>query len=93
MPACVGGLAGPRRPSFGLLLAFALLMALSSLPAPVLGKKTLYIGALFPMSGGWPGGQACLPSAEMALEHVNRRPDILPDYELKLIHHDSKVSR
>ncbi|XP_041091365.1 gamma-aminobutyric acid type B receptor subunit 1-like isoform X2 [Polyodon spathula] len=54
------------------------------------GKKTLYIGALFPMSGGWPGGQACLPSAEMALEHVNRRADILPDYELKLIHHDSK---
>ncbi|MGH0154456.1 UNVERIFIED_CONTAM: hypothetical protein FKN15_027070, partial [Acipenser sinensis] len=60
-------------------------------PKPVCQcKKTLYIGALFPMSGGWPGGQACLPSAEMALEHVNRRADILPDYELKLIHHDSK---
>ncbi|XP_069054844.1 gamma-aminobutyric acid type B receptor subunit 1 isoform X2 [Lepisosteus oculatus] len=55
-----------------------------------LGKKMLYIGALFPMSGGWPGGQACLPAAQMALELVNSRPDILPDYELKLIYHDSK---
>ncbi|KAM6899495.1 gamma-aminobutyric acid type B receptor subunit 1 isoform 1-T1 [Xenentodon cancila] len=42
------------------------------------------------MSGGWPGGQACLPSAQMALELVNRRRDILPDYELELIHHDSR---
>ncbi|KAG5856616.1 gamma-aminobutyric acid type B receptor subunit 1 isoform X1 [Anguilla rostrata] len=53
------------------------------------GKKKLYIGALFPMSGGWPGGQACLPSAQMALELVNKRTDILPDYELELIHYDS----
>ncbi|XP_036371518.1 gamma-aminobutyric acid type B receptor subunit 1 isoform X1 [Megalops cyprinoides] len=53
------------------------------------GKKKLYIGALFPMSGGWPGGQACLPSAQMALELVNKRTDILPDYELELIYYDS----
>uniref|UniRef100_A0AAY5ER14 Gamma-aminobutyric acid type B receptor subunit 1 n=1 Tax=Electrophorus electricus TaxID=8005 RepID=A0AAY5ER14_ELEEL len=50
----------------------------------------LYIGALFPMSGGWPGGQACLPSAQMALDLVNKRTDILPDYELELIYYDSK---
>ncbi|XP_061616276.1 gamma-aminobutyric acid type B receptor subunit 1 isoform X1 [Phyllopteryx taeniolatus] len=54
-----------------------------------LGKKKLYIGALFPMSGGWPGGQACLPAAKMALALVNERADILPDYELELIHYDS----
>ncbi|XP_029590346.1 gamma-aminobutyric acid type B receptor subunit 1 [Salmo trutta] len=53
------------------------------------GKKKLYIGALFPMSGGWPGGQACLPSAQMALDLVNKRTDILPEYELELIHYDS----
>ncbi|XP_036948317.1 gamma-aminobutyric acid type B receptor subunit 1 isoform X1 [Acanthopagrus latus] len=53
------------------------------------GKKKLYIGALFPMSGGWPGGQACLPAAQMALNLVNKRSDILPDYELELIHYDS----
>uniref|UniRef100_A0A665VAN5 Gamma-aminobutyric acid (GABA) B receptor, 1b n=1 Tax=Echeneis naucrates TaxID=173247 RepID=A0A665VAN5_ECHNA len=54
-----------------------------------LHSKKLYIGALFPMSGGWPGGQACLPSAQMALDLVNKRTDILPDYELELIHYDS----
>ncbi|XP_061689604.1 gamma-aminobutyric acid type B receptor subunit 1 isoform X6 [Syngnathoides biaculeatus] len=54
-----------------------------------LGKKKLYIGALFPMSGGWPGGQACLPAAKMALALVNERADILPDYELELIYYDS----
>uniref|UniRef100_A0A672Z337 Gamma-aminobutyric acid (GABA) B receptor, 1b n=1 Tax=Sphaeramia orbicularis TaxID=375764 RepID=A0A672Z337_9TELE len=51
--------------------------------------KKLYIGALFPMSGGWPGGQACLPAAQMALDLVNNRTDILPDYELELIYYDS----
>uniref|UniRef100_A0A096LQ92 Gamma-aminobutyric acid type B receptor subunit 1 n=1 Tax=Poecilia formosa TaxID=48698 RepID=A0A096LQ92_POEFO len=56
---------------------------------PHQGKKKLYIGALFPMSGGWPGGQACMPSAQMALDLVNNRSDILPDYELELIHYDS----
>ncbi|KAM7383044.1 hypothetical protein PAMP_002731 [Pampus punctatissimus] len=58
-------------------------------PRPSAGKKKLYIGALFPMSGGWPGGQACMPSAQMALDLVNNRSDILPDYELELIHYDS----
>uniref|UniRef100_A0A8C5WPD1 Gamma-aminobutyric acid type B receptor subunit 1 n=1 Tax=Laticauda laticaudata TaxID=8630 RepID=A0A8C5WPD1_LATLA len=53
-------------------------------------KKRLHIGALFPMTGGWPGGQACLPSAQMALEDVNSRRDILPDYELRLDHRDSE---
>uniref|UniRef100_A0A8C9XNQ2 Gamma-aminobutyric acid type B receptor subunit 1 n=1 Tax=Sander lucioperca TaxID=283035 RepID=A0A8C9XNQ2_SANLU len=58
-------------------------------PIKVHSKKKLYIGALFPMSGGWPGGQACMPSAQMALDLVNNRSDILPDYELELIHYDS----
>uniref|UniRef100_A0A672M979 Gamma-aminobutyric acid type B receptor subunit 1 n=1 Tax=Sinocyclocheilus grahami TaxID=75366 RepID=A0A672M979_SINGR len=54
-----------------------------------INTSKLYIGALFPMSGGWPGGQACLPAAQMALDLVNNRTDILPDYELELIHYDS----
>lgn len=68
------------------------LTVLLSCSYPALGKKKLYIGALFPMSGGWPGGQACLPAAQMALDLVNKRTDILPDYELELIHYDSMVS-
>uniref|UniRef100_A0A672KWU2 Gamma-aminobutyric acid type B receptor subunit 1-like n=1 Tax=Sinocyclocheilus grahami TaxID=75366 RepID=A0A672KWU2_SINGR len=71
-----------------LALLYALLIFLSW-PCAVAGKKKLYIGALFPMSGGWPGGQACLPAAQMALDLVNNRTDILPDYELELIHYDS----
>nr|KAF6266985.1 gamma-aminobutyric acid type B receptor subunit 1 [Myotis myotis] len=59
-------------------------------PRPSAERRAVYIGALFPMSGGWPGGQACQPAVEMALEDVNSRRDILPDYELKLIHHDSQ---
>uniref|UniRef100_A0A8C5QMN7 Gamma-aminobutyric acid type B receptor subunit 1 n=1 Tax=Leptobrachium leishanense TaxID=445787 RepID=A0A8C5QMN7_9ANUR len=55
-------------------------------------KRALHVGALFPMSGGWPGGQACHPAAQMALEDVNNRRDILPEYELRLIHHDSQLS-
>lgn len=74
-------------------LRASLTLLLLSWPCPSLGKKKLYIGALFPMSGGWPGGQACLPSAQMALDLVNNRTDILPDYELELIYYDSMVSR
>uniref|UniRef100_A0A1A8AEG7 Gamma-aminobutyric acid (GABA) B receptor, 1b n=4 Tax=Nothobranchius TaxID=28779 RepID=A0A1A8AEG7_NOTFU len=75
---------GPAR-----LLRSCLILLLLLCSRPSLGKKKLYIGALFPMSGGWPGGQACLPSAQMALDLVNNRSDILPDYELELIHYDS----
>lgn len=78
-------------PSHTRLFATMCLLLLSW-SCPSLGKKKLYIGALFPMSGGWPGGQACLPSAQMALELVNKRTDILPDYELEMIYYDSMVS-
>lgn len=81
-----------QRLAMSFYLVLATLTLLLSWSCPVLGKKKLYIGALFPMSGGWPGGQACLPSAQMALDLVNKRADILPDYELELIHYDSMVS-
>ncbi|KAM4637203.1 LOW QUALITY PROTEIN: gamma-aminobutyric acid type B receptor subunit 1-like [Amazona ochrocephala] len=57
---------------------------------PSSGKKAVHVGALFPMSGGWPGARPCLPAVRMALEDVNSRGDILPEHELRLIHHDSK---
>lgn len=52
----------------------------------------LHIGGVFPMeagSGGWAGGQACLPAVEMALEDVNGM-NVLPGYSLKLHSHNSK---
>ncbi|CAB3400199.1 unnamed protein product [Caenorhabditis bovis] len=61
----------------------------SSASSPV----TLHIGGTFPMesgSGGWAGGEACLPAVEMALEDVNSRHDILPGYVLNMTNHNSK---
>lgn len=51
----------------------------------------LYIGGMFSLSGGW-DGSGCLVSAELALDQINNRSDILPDYELKMIWNDTKVS-
>ena len=54
----------------------------------------LHIGGIFPIAGkgGWQGGQACMPAAEMALEDVNKREDLLPGYRLRLHSNDSEVS-
>ncbi|CTQ87096.1 G-protein coupled receptors family 3 profile domain-containing protein [Caenorhabditis elegans] len=54
---------------------------------------TLHIGGTFPMesgSGGWAGGEACLPAVEMALKDVNSRLDILPGYVLNMTNHNSQ---
>ena len=59
-----------------------------------LDRVALHIGGVFPMEsdgGGWAGGRACLPAVQMALEDVNKRMDILDNYELVLHYHDSKV--
>jgi hypothetical protein len=55
--------------------------------------KQIHIGGLFPMNGstGWLGGQGCLPAAMMALNDVNRDPNILVGYELDLKWNNSQV--
>ena len=55
-------------------------------------NKNLTVGGIFPMSGSWAGGQGCLPAVEMALEDVNSREDILPEYRLHMDYNDSQVS-
>lgn len=54
----------------------------------------LHIGGIFPMEGegGWQGGQACKPAAELALVDVNARSDLLSGFKLLLHSNDSKVS-
>lgn len=54
----------------------------------------LHIGGLFPISGtgGWQGGSACLPAAQMALDDVNKAGTLLPGYRLVLHWNDSEVS-
>ena len=54
-------------------------------------NKNLTVGGIFPMSGSWAGGQGCLPAVEMALEDVNSREDILPEYRLHMDYNDSQV--
>lgn len=54
----------------------------------------LHIGGIFPMEGegGWQGGQACKPAAELALADVNARSDLLSGFKLLLHSNDSKVN-
>lgn len=54
--------------------------------------KTLNLMGLLPMKGTyWPGGGACLPALEMAIDDVNSRADILNGYDLNLTWMDSMV--
>nr|XP_021201716.2 gamma-aminobutyric acid type B receptor subunit 1 isoform X1 [Helicoverpa armigera] len=52
----------------------------------------LHIGGIFPMEGegGWQGGQACKPAAELALADVNARSDLLSGFKLYIHSNDSK---
>lgn len=58
-----------------------------------LREEALHIGGIFPMEGegGWQGGQACMPAAELALFDVNNRTDLLSGFKLMLHSNDSKV--
>lgn len=57
------------------------------------GLDELHIGGIFPIGGkgGWQGGQACQPAAELALEDVNSKSDLLPGFKLTLYSNDSEV--
>lgn len=54
----------------------------------------LHIAAIFPMkgTGGWLGGQGCLPAAMMALRDVNSDPSLLPGYRLRMHWNDSQCN-
>lgn len=56
-------------------------------------ENVLHIGGIFPIAGegGWQGGQACMPAANLALTDVNNRADLLPGFTLRLHSNDSEV--
>ena len=54
-------------------------------------KIPLYLGAYFSLGGNW-DGSGILPAVEMALDHINHQMDILPEYELRMIWNDTRVS-
>jgi len=43
------------------------------------------------MSGSWAGGRGCRPAVDIALEHINDKPDLLPGFSLKMLANDSQV--
>jgi len=53
--------------------------------------RTLYIGGIFPMSGAWSGGKGCRPAVDIALEDINYRTDLLPNFRLQMLANDSRV--
>ena len=57
-------------------------------------KKDLNIMGFLPMTGKmFRGGPACLLATNMAIDHVNKRDDILEEFLLKLVWRDSKVRK
>lgn len=76
------------------VLSICFLTLLSNVQVFVSGLDELHIGGIFPINGkgGWQGGQACQPAAELALEDVNSKSDLLPGFKLTLYSNDSEVS-
>ncbi|KAJ8044507.1 hypothetical protein HOLleu_07275 [Holothuria leucospilota] len=56
------------------------------------GKIPIYLGGFLSIEGGVWDGSGLLPALELALDHVNARPDVLARYDLRLVWNDSQVS-
>ncbi|XP_041469544.1 uncharacterized protein LOC121419238 isoform X1 [Lytechinus variegatus] len=52
-------------------------------------KIPIYLGGFFTLGGNW-DGSGILPVVEMALEHINNRPDLLADYDLRMVWNDTQ---
>lgn len=82
--------------SFVLSFSAPFVMIIYELNAENLSNKTgqrttLYVGSMAPMTGKRAWWGAGIPLAiEMAFEDINKRDDILRDYELKLISRDTQ---
>ena len=55
-------------------------------------RRPLYLLGLIPYSGAWPIGETARYVYDIAIEHINQNPGILPGIELKVIWQDTKVS-
>ena len=54
-------------------------------------KIPLYIIGFFGFGGNW-DNSGVLPAVELAIDHINDRLDILPEYEIRMLWNDTKVS-
>ena len=53
-------------------------------------KIPLYLGGYYSINGRW-DGSGVVTAVEMALDHVNKKTDLLNGYELKIIWNNTKV--
>ena len=58
--------------------------------SPDQDRTPVYIGGFFSHGGTW-DASGILPAVQMAIDHINERPDILPDYELRMVWNDTQV--
>ena len=72
-------------------MEYTLLFLMLLRPRMTQCKEELHLAGVFPFTGAWAAGTAHLQSALLAVEHINERTDVLPDYELKLHYGDSQV--
>ena len=72
------------------ILWFPLIVVVSG--ESLVENKTLYIGAFYPLTNAFANwGQGCKPAADLALQHINMRPDILPGHRLEFVTMDTQV--
>ena len=56
------------------------------------GKIPLYLGGFFSLAGSAFDASGSLVSVRMALEDINARPDVLSDYELRMVWSNTMVN-
>ena len=44
---------------------------------------SLFLGGVFPYSGGWPVGEAVFPAFQLAIDEINALTDLLPFTQLQ----------
>ena len=55
-------------------------------------KRTLVVGYLIPMDGGWDGGKAMASALSIAIDDVNKDPLMMDGYQLTFKWRNSKCS-
>ena len=51
-------------------------------------RVTLTIGAVQPITGGWPAGYSMGLAAQKMADYINANSELLPDYELRVLWQD-----
>lgn len=56
--------------------------------------RVIYIGGFYPITGDLSSfGRGLIPAAQLAVDHINERDEVLPGYKLQLINTDTQVCK